>query len=188
MARVDEQKFSQEREKFADEDSIFYALGECGLISFSDYIFLTTVLSSKYSRDFPCNSFFFKFSGFTSNSLLTYISLKGLLNCLQLELSNCCSFIWFSLSFQCLGKTSRLMTSEDLFPILKCDKFFFNESLDLLFRSVNGDVFLSRVHVIFLDLDEHRFPAFCWFHTSPNSLFQLYFHLSELRFVSDVVQ
>ncbi|XP_048361345.1 calcium uptake protein 1, mitochondrial isoform X2 [Sphaerodactylus townsendi] len=40
------QKISQEREKFADEDSIFYALGECGLISFSDYIFLTTVLST----------------------------------------------------------------------------------------------------------------------------------------------
>ncbi|XP_012809602.1 calcium uptake protein 1, mitochondrial isoform X2 [Xenopus tropicalis] len=40
------QKISQEREKFADEDSIFYSLGECGLISFSDYIFLTTVLST----------------------------------------------------------------------------------------------------------------------------------------------
>nr|XP_020638807.1 calcium uptake protein 1, mitochondrial isoform X1 [Pogona vitticeps] len=40
------EKISQEREKFADEDSIFYALGECGLISFSDYIFLTTVLST----------------------------------------------------------------------------------------------------------------------------------------------
>lgn len=46
---LDEQKIAQEREKFADEDSIFYTLGECGLISFSDYIFLTTVLSSKYS-------------------------------------------------------------------------------------------------------------------------------------------
>ncbi|KAL2082973.1 hypothetical protein ACEWY4_020746 [Coilia grayii] len=41
-----EQKIAQEREKFADEDSIFYKLGECGLISFSDYIFLTTVLST----------------------------------------------------------------------------------------------------------------------------------------------
>ncbi|MBN3299033.1 MICU1 protein, partial [Amia calva] len=40
------QKLSQERERFADEDSIFYKLGECGLISFSDYIFLTTVLST----------------------------------------------------------------------------------------------------------------------------------------------
>ncbi|XP_022599591.1 calcium uptake protein 1, mitochondrial isoform X3 [Seriola dumerili] len=40
------EKIAQEREKFADEDSIFYALGECGLISFSDYIFLTTVLST----------------------------------------------------------------------------------------------------------------------------------------------
>ncbi|XP_068423417.1 calcium uptake protein 1, mitochondrial [Clinocottus analis] len=37
---------AQEREKFADEDSIFFTLGECGLISFSDYIFLTTVLST----------------------------------------------------------------------------------------------------------------------------------------------
>ncbi|XP_036590145.1 calcium uptake protein 1, mitochondrial isoform X1 [Trichosurus vulpecula] len=40
------EKLSQEREKFADEGSIFYTLGECGLISFSDYIFLTTVLST----------------------------------------------------------------------------------------------------------------------------------------------
>ncbi|XP_069001067.1 calcium uptake protein 1, mitochondrial isoform X1 [Embiotoca jacksoni] len=40
------QRIAQEREKFADEDSIFYTLGECGLISFSDYIFLTTVLST----------------------------------------------------------------------------------------------------------------------------------------------
>ncbi|XP_036402345.1 calcium uptake protein 1, mitochondrial isoform X1 [Megalops cyprinoides] len=40
------EKIAQEREKFADEDSIFYKLGECGLISFSDYIFLTTVLST----------------------------------------------------------------------------------------------------------------------------------------------
>uniref|UniRef100_A0A8C7Z3F5 Calcium uptake protein 1, mitochondrial n=1 Tax=Oryzias sinensis TaxID=183150 RepID=A0A8C7Z3F5_9TELE len=39
-------KIAHEREKFADEDSIFYSLGECGLISFSDYIFLTTVLST----------------------------------------------------------------------------------------------------------------------------------------------
>ncbi|XP_025032191.1 calcium uptake protein 1, mitochondrial-like [Python bivittatus] len=48
VKRYDGKRISQEREKFADEDSIFYALGECGLISFSDYIFLTTVLSSKY--------------------------------------------------------------------------------------------------------------------------------------------
>uniref|UniRef100_A0A4W3GQ65 Calcium uptake protein 1, mitochondrial n=1 Tax=Callorhinchus milii TaxID=7868 RepID=A0A4W3GQ65_CALMI len=41
-------KLSQEREKFADEGSIFYTLGECGLISFSDYIFLTTVLSTPH--------------------------------------------------------------------------------------------------------------------------------------------
>ncbi|XP_030626738.1 calcium uptake protein 1, mitochondrial isoform X1 [Chanos chanos] len=46
VKRYDGKKISQEREKFADEDSIFYTLGECGLISFSDYIFLTTVLST----------------------------------------------------------------------------------------------------------------------------------------------
>ncbi|KAF4018909.1 hypothetical protein G4228_010736 [Cervus hanglu yarkandensis] len=48
IKRFDGKKIAQEREKFADEGSIFYTLGECGLISFSDYIFLTTVLSSKY--------------------------------------------------------------------------------------------------------------------------------------------
>ncbi|XP_029464985.1 calcium uptake protein 1, mitochondrial isoform X2 [Rhinatrema bivittatum] len=46
VKRYDGKKLSQEREKFADEGSIFYTLGECGLISFSDYIFLTTVLST----------------------------------------------------------------------------------------------------------------------------------------------
>ncbi|XP_063047480.1 calcium uptake protein 1, mitochondrial [Engraulis encrasicolus] len=40
------EKIAQEREKFADEDSIFYKLGECGLISFSDYIFLIFFLST----------------------------------------------------------------------------------------------------------------------------------------------
>lgn len=42
--------------------------------------------------------------------------------------------------------------------------------------------------MIFLDLDEHRSPAFHWFYASQNSLFQLYFHLGELGFVSDVIQ
>ncbi|RXM35813.1 Calcium uptake protein 1, mitochondrial [Acipenser ruthenus] len=46
VKRYDGKKLSQEREKFADEDSIFHSLGECGLISFADYIFLTTVLST----------------------------------------------------------------------------------------------------------------------------------------------
>ncbi|XP_074531837.1 calcium uptake protein 1, mitochondrial isoform X2 [Halichoeres trimaculatus] len=46
VKRYDGKKIAQEREKFADEDSIFFTLGECGLISFSDYIFLTTVLST----------------------------------------------------------------------------------------------------------------------------------------------
>ncbi|KAF3842243.1 hypothetical protein F7725_024194 [Dissostichus mawsoni] len=45
VKRYDGKKIAQEREKFADEDSIFFSLGECGLISFSDYIFLTTVQS-----------------------------------------------------------------------------------------------------------------------------------------------
>jgi len=31
-----------------DEDSIFYKLGESGLISFSDYVFLLVLLSSEY--------------------------------------------------------------------------------------------------------------------------------------------
>uniref|UniRef100_A0A8C9R6M8 Calcium uptake protein 1, mitochondrial n=1 Tax=Scleropages formosus TaxID=113540 RepID=A0A8C9R6M8_SCLFO len=46
VKRYDGKRIAQDREKFADEDSIFYTLGECGLISFSDYIFLTTVLST----------------------------------------------------------------------------------------------------------------------------------------------
>uniref|UniRef100_A0A2K5LHS1 Calcium uptake protein 1, mitochondrial n=1 Tax=Cercocebus atys TaxID=9531 RepID=A0A2K5LHS1_CERAT len=46
IKRFDGKKISQEREKFADKGSIFYTLGECGLISFSDYIFLTTLLST----------------------------------------------------------------------------------------------------------------------------------------------
>ncbi|XP_059983046.1 calcium uptake protein 1, mitochondrial isoform X1 [Lagenorhynchus albirostris] len=45
-SKSENSKIAQEREKFADEGSIFYTLGECGLISFSDYIFLTTVLST----------------------------------------------------------------------------------------------------------------------------------------------
>ncbi|XP_067828543.1 calcium uptake protein 1, mitochondrial isoform X2 [Heptranchias perlo] len=48
VKRYDGKKLSHGREKFADEDSIFYTLGECGLISFSDYIFLTTVLSTPH--------------------------------------------------------------------------------------------------------------------------------------------
>jgi len=36
-----------------DEDSIFYKLGSSGLITFSDYIFLLTVLSSKYLISIP---------------------------------------------------------------------------------------------------------------------------------------
>lgn len=32
-----------------DSDSIFYKLGSSGLITFSDYIFLLTVLSSEYN-------------------------------------------------------------------------------------------------------------------------------------------
>jgi hypothetical protein len=31
-----------------EKDSIFYTLGSAGLITFSDYIFLLTVLSSEY--------------------------------------------------------------------------------------------------------------------------------------------
>lgn len=35
-----------------NEDSIFYKLGSSGLITFSDYIFLLTVLSSMYHQLF----------------------------------------------------------------------------------------------------------------------------------------
>ena len=35
-----------------DSDSIFYKLGSSGLITFSDYIFLLTVLSSEYKFNF----------------------------------------------------------------------------------------------------------------------------------------
>lgn len=86
VAGLDEQKLSQERERFADEDSIFYALGECGLISFSDYIFLTTVLSSEYTGIFPAIPDCFEVFRVHKQYLLTCISLKGLLDCLQLEL------------------------------------------------------------------------------------------------------
>ncbi|XP_051897271.1 calcium uptake protein 1, mitochondrial isoform X3 [Pristis pectinata] len=48
VKRCDGKKLTHGREKFVDEDSIFYTLGECGLISFSDYIFLTTVLSTPH--------------------------------------------------------------------------------------------------------------------------------------------
>lgn len=34
-----------------NEDSIFYKLGSSGLITFSDYVFLLTVLSSMYHQD-----------------------------------------------------------------------------------------------------------------------------------------
>lgn len=38
-----------------DEDSIFYKLGSSGLITFSDYIFLLTVLSSKLTSGMSLN-------------------------------------------------------------------------------------------------------------------------------------
>lgn len=42
------QSISQRLNLDLDEDSIFYKLGSSGLITFSDYIFLLTVLSSKF--------------------------------------------------------------------------------------------------------------------------------------------
>lgn len=42
------QSVQQKLESTLDKDSIFYKLGSSGLITFSDYIFLLTVLSSKY--------------------------------------------------------------------------------------------------------------------------------------------
>ncbi|KAJ8955567.1 hypothetical protein NQ318_001397 [Aromia moschata] len=40
------QSVQQKLELTLDEDSIFYKLGSSGLITFSDYIFLLTVLST----------------------------------------------------------------------------------------------------------------------------------------------
>ncbi|CAH2075176.1 unnamed protein product, partial [Iphiclides podalirius] len=45
--RYDPKSISQRLNLDLDEDSIFYKLGSSGLITFSDYIFLLTVLSSK---------------------------------------------------------------------------------------------------------------------------------------------
>ncbi|CAK1553535.1 unnamed protein product [Leptosia nina] len=45
--RYDPKTISQRLNLDLDEDSIFYKLGSSGLITFSDYIFLLTVLSSK---------------------------------------------------------------------------------------------------------------------------------------------
>ena len=42
------QSVTQRLDLKLEEDSIFYKLGSYGLISFSDYIFLLTVLSSKF--------------------------------------------------------------------------------------------------------------------------------------------
>lgn len=41
------QTVTQRLDLSLEKDSIFYKLGSYGLISFSDYIFLLTVLSSK---------------------------------------------------------------------------------------------------------------------------------------------
>ncbi|KAJ8978436.1 hypothetical protein NQ317_019675 [Molorchus minor] len=51
--RYDPKTVQQKLELTLDEDSIFYKLGSSGLITFSDYIFLLTVLSSNiYCRHF----------------------------------------------------------------------------------------------------------------------------------------
>lgn len=42
------QTVTQRLDLCLEKDSIFYKLGSYGLISFSDYIFLLTVLSSEY--------------------------------------------------------------------------------------------------------------------------------------------
>lgn len=47
MCDIIQQSIQQKLDLALDEDSIFYKLGSAGLITFSDYIFLLTVLSSK---------------------------------------------------------------------------------------------------------------------------------------------
>jgi hypothetical protein len=50
----------QKLELKINEDSVFKTLGQQGLISFSDYMFLTTLLSSKFQEfffpEFICKS------------------------------------------------------------------------------------------------------------------------------------
>lgn len=77
------------------------------------------------------------------------------------------------------------MTSED-FSFSNLANFF-NESFDLLFKTVNGDVLLRYVCVIFLYLDEYCFPALHWLPICSNSLLYLCFHLGKLRLVHDVI-
>jgi len=50
---LSEQNVHMKLELALDEDSIFYKLGSSGLITFSDYIFLLTVLSSKSLISIP---------------------------------------------------------------------------------------------------------------------------------------
>lgn len=77
------------------------------------------------------------------------------------------------------------MTSEDF--SFSNVAIFFNQSFDLLFKTVNEDVFLSCVCMLFLYLDEYCFPALHWLPIFSNSLLQLYFHLGKLRLVHDVI-
>lgn len=46
-SHIHKQTVTQRLDLSLEKDSIFYKLGSYGLISFSDYIFLLTVLSSK---------------------------------------------------------------------------------------------------------------------------------------------
>ena len=57
-----------------NENSMFYKLGQSGLISFSDYIFLLTLLSSKYtSQTFIFNNCSLFTLGGMSHSVVVFI-------------------------------------------------------------------------------------------------------------------
>jgi hypothetical protein len=51
------QNVTQRLDLHLEENSIFYKLGSYGLISFSDYVFLLTVLSSEYDWNFHSSMF-----------------------------------------------------------------------------------------------------------------------------------
>ena len=77
--------FQQDKVKLDIEpESIFNKLGECGLISFSDYIFLLTVLSSKYCKlelsDIKPESIFNKLGECGLISFSDYVNLLTVLS------------------------------------------------------------------------------------------------------------
>uniref|UniRef100_A0A182PPS4 Uncharacterized protein n=1 Tax=Anopheles epiroticus TaxID=199890 RepID=A0A182PPS4_9DIPT len=81
--RYDAKSVSTRLDLHLDSDSIFYKLGAYGLISFSDYIFLLTVLSSKSSVSSPACRMMYSLSRW--NVSILAISVKLMLQGVQNE-------------------------------------------------------------------------------------------------------